>query len=172
VEFEEWLVQEHNLKELYASTVSAFPRTTKRQHATDPIKVNHLEWVPFLGLGTLFVKAIVESNGKEYNPIIVFKNVSYDQGDKLVELTANDGKNYILNQLSSDKNNVLVRCACEDFAWRFNYWDHINHDLYGKKRKKYEAQHAPGTANPAEQPGMCKHLIKMIRALQESGILL
>jgi hypothetical protein len=174
--FQEWLVlDESNLHQLYASTVQAFPRTTKRQHAIDPVRIVELSWNPFVGVGTLFIKGLAQSgeSGKEYNPMVLFKGVNYhDSKDSQdwIEIVASDGRNYIFDKLN-DENKVLVRCNCPDFAWRFNYFNHQDGSLYGRVRRKYEANTAPGTANPQELPGMCKHLIKLVRALDHAGIL-
>lgn len=174
--FQKWLIlQESNLQTLYKSTVQAFPSTTKRQHSIDPIQIVELTWTPFLGVKTLFIKGLAQSgeSGKEYIPMILFKGVNYHNSKNerdWVEITANDGKDYVFERLGND-NEVLVRCNCLDFQWRFNYFDHKNNSLYGKVRKKYEANVRPGSANPLELPGMCKHLIKLVQSLDHAGIL-
>lgn len=174
--FQNWLnLNESNLQDLYINTVQAFPLTTKRQHATDPVKIVELNWTPFLGVKTLFIKGLAQSgeSGKEYNPMILFKGVSYHKSkDELnwIEITANDGRNYVLERLNTN-NEVLVRCNCSDFKWRFNYFDYEDQSLYGKVRKKYEANARPGSSNPLELPGMCKHLIKLVHSLEHAGIL-
>ena len=174
--FHNWLVlQESNLQDLYTSTVQAFPRTTKRQHATDLVRIIELNWTPFLGVKTLFIKGIAhsEESGKEYSPMVLFKGVNYHNAkdnQNWIEIVANDGRHYVFERLSND-NDVLVRCDCNDFKWRFNYTDHIDTSLYGRVRKKYEANVNPGSANPLEMPGMCKHLIKLVQSLDHAGIL-
>ena len=174
--FQNWLLlQESNLQNLYASTVQAFPQTTKRQHAIDPIKIVELNWTPFLGVNTLFVKALAQNgeNGKEYNPMILFKGVEYHNSkdhQNWVEIVASNGSHYVFEQIGR-QNEVLVRCNCADFKWRFNYFDYVDNSLYGRVRKKYEANVNPGSSNPLEMPGMCKHLIKLIQSLNHAGIL-
>lgn len=165
---------ESTLHDLYNSAVAAFPRTTKRQHAVDTIRITQLEWIPYLGVRTLYVRGFAQNveNGHEYRPIVLFKGVQYTDSSEpgSIPLIANDGKRYFLESLGLDKHEALVRCDCKDFSWRFNYYDHLDHSLYGQKRRRYE-----GTtgiqANPTESPGMCKHLMKMAMALQDSGIL-
>lgn len=172
MQFQQWL-NESSLNDLYHSTVAAFPQTTKRQHSTDLVKISEIFWNPFLGVRTLFVKGLAQSgeSGHEYNPIIIFKNVNYNPQGNQVEITANDGQNYIFEKLNPDQTQVLVRCNCKDFKFRFGYFDHLDHSLYGKPGKKYEALHNPGSANPQEMPGMCKHLLKLIKTLGTAGIL-
>lgn len=168
MEFKTFL--ETSLSSLYDSAVAAFPNTTMRQHATDPIVISNLKWIPFIGMKTLFIKGLAQNEGREYNPIIVFKQVEYSPDNDYVQLIATDGETYPLKQLSLENNDVLLRCNCPDFFWRFNYYDHIDKSLYNRKRKKYESQGGP-PANPLEMPGMCKHLMKMTKVLTQSKIL-
>lgn len=172
--FKNWIIlNESNLLDLYKSTVKAFPETKKRQHAIDTIKITEIQWNPFLGVKTLFVKGFAENTetGKQYNPIIVFKNVEYSKSaNSPVELIASDGKKYSLEKISNE-NDVLIRCNCADFSWRFNYFDHQDKSLYGRVRKKYVAKNMPETANPLGLPGMCKHLIKLVKTINQTGLL-
>ena len=176
MEFYNWLsLHESNLQGLYSNTVRAFPRTTKRQYAIDEIKIIDMSWLPYKGVRTLFVKGLAknEENGKEYKPIILFKNVRYkDSNDRnnLAEIDATDGRKYFFEKLS-DQNDVVLRCNCNDFHWRWNYTDKLDKSLYGSVRKKYEAKEKPGSSNPLELPGMCKHLIKLAKSLNDANIL-
>lgn len=167
------LIIESSLTDLYKSTVNAFPNTTKRQHATDPIKIVELKWTPFLGMKTLFVRGVAHNENRTYNPMILFKKVSYHKQNTkgVVELHTNEGEQVFLERLSFDNNGVLVRCNCKDFHWRFTHWDSLDKSLYGRDRKKYEAKYNPGSANPTESPGMCKHIMKLTKVLQESGLI-
>jgi len=125
-----------------------------------------------LGLKTLFVKAIAQNENRENTAIILFKNIAYDgSGHNLVQFVASDGHDYVLERISLAENDVNVRCTCKDFQWRFNYFDHLDHSLYGKKRKKYEAIHRPGSANPNEAAGVCKHIMALVEHLKESGLI-
>lgn len=173
--FQNWLLfKESNFQDLYTSTVNAFPKTTKRQHATDLIQIIELNLTPFLGVKTLFVKGVAhsEESGNQYFPMILFKGVNYHNSKDNPNWidVANNGRNYILERIDT-KNDVLVRCDCKDFYWRFNHTDHIDTSLYGRVRKKYEAKINPGSANPLEMPGMCKHLIKLMQTIGHIGIL-
>lgn len=167
--FQNWLMfQENSLQNLYTSTIQAFPGVQKRQHAVHTIEIKEIISTPFLGMNTLFIKGLAQSDsGKEYNPIILFKNVNYHNNKipNLAEITAKDGRNYFFEKLSLENTDVLVRCNCKDFHWRFSYTDHQNESLYGKVRKKYEAKINPGSSNPLELPGMCKHLMALTKSL-------
>lgn len=163
-----WAFNEATLNTLYQSTVAAFPETTKRQFVTDSIKIVELSWTPYLGVRTLFIKGRAVNEGRHYKPIILFKNVQYHETKdhpEIVELMIE--KKYYLEKLQYSKNDVLVRCDCPDFKYRFADYNDKEKTLYGSK-PKYEAQ---GIVNPLELPGMCKHLLKMIDTLTHSGIM-
>lgn len=168
MEFSSWL-NESSLNDLYNSAVAAFPKTTLRQHAVDPIRIVDLSIVPFKGMKTIYFKGLAQNEGRHYNPIILFKTVHYDsQSPYAIRIVADDGEEYVLEKLSPAANEVNVRCDCPDFYWRFNYYDHLDHSLHGKRRSKYEGSYR---INPKEMPGMCKHLMSLSKALTESGIL-
>lgn len=164
------LFLESSLEDLYQSAVSAFPNTTKRQHATDPIVITNLSWTPYRGVKTLFIKGLAQNRheGTEYNCLMLFKNVDYN-GNQLT-ITASDLKEYSFDKLSLENTNVVLRCNCPDFHWRFNYYDHLDKSLYGRKRSPYESTGHHPPANPMEMPGMCKHLMKMSKTLNEAGV--
>ena len=158
---------ESSLEDLYQSAVDAFPNTGLRQHATHPIVITNLRWTPFLGVKTLFIKALAQNEGREYNPIILFKNVNYD-GDQVTITDSND-REVSFDKLSMENTDVVLRCNCKDFYWRFNYYDHVDKSLYGRKRAAYESKGGK-PSNPLELPGMCKHLMKTAHVLREAGI--
>jgi hypothetical protein len=121
-----------------------------------------------MGVRTLFIKALAQNEGREYAPIILFKNVNYDSDE--VKITANTGREYSFGKLSLESTDVVLRCNCKDFYWRFNYYDHLDKSLYGRKRAKYEAKGTGRPANPMQMPGMCKHLMQTSHVLREAGI--
>ena len=159
---------ESSLQDLYDSAVAAFPQTTMRQHATHPIVITNLRWTPFVGMKTLFIKAIAQNEGKEYNPIVLLKRVDYN-GDEIT-ITASDMREVSFNRPSLESTNVLLRCNCPDFFWRFNYYNHRDKSLQGPKRRAYESKGVGPPANPHEMPGMCKHLMKTVHVLGEAGL--
>lgn len=161
---------EASLDDLHQSAVDAFPLTAMRQHATHTIKITNLRWTPFVGMKTLFIRALAQNEGKEYNPIVLFKRVNYDGDEVLV--TASDGREVSFDKLSTENTDVLVRCNCPDFFWRFNYYNFSERSLYGRKRAKYESKGVGPPANPMEMAGLCKHLMKTAHVLRESGIFL
>jgi hypothetical protein len=172
MKFREWLIEESTLSDLYHSTVAAFPRTTKRQHATQPIEISEINYTPFLGMRTLIVRGLAHNENRQYHPLIMFKNVIYreNQEEGLIKLIQEDGE-YYLEQISMNDNDVNLRCDCADFYWRWVNTDHEDESLYGRNRKPYESQGIGPPANPMEFPGMCKHLLKLIEVLRNYSII-
>ena len=116
---------------------------------------------------TLFIKGLAENQGRNYKPIALFKDVTYGTGIPVVV----NGVRYLIEQLSAENTQVLVRCDCGDFFWRGNYADYLDSSLWGRKRKKYESKGIGPPANPTNAPMLCKHLMKMMLALRDAGIL-
>jgi hypothetical protein len=161
---------ESSLDDLYGNSKKAFPGARMREHATDPVRVEHLEWVPFLGVRTLFVKGTIRNDGRKHESIMLFKGVNYGDEMGRVPLADSSGREVFLERLSASDGDVLVRCSCGDFFNRFNYYNSLDGSLFGRKRRKYEGK-GLWEANPKGLPGMCKHLMKMAMVLKESGIL-
>ena len=161
---------ESSLNDIYQSAIEAFPKTSKRQYATDPVVVKKLYWTPYLGMKTLFAKGLIESENKEYNPMILFKKVRYTENKGGVEIVTNEEKSYFFEPLSMDRG-VVLRCNCNDFKWRFSYYNHLDKSLYGRKSAKYESKGIGPPANPTESMGMCKHLMKMVKVIKNMDIL-
>lgn len=163
---------ETSLKELYKNSIIAFPFAQKRQYATDTVTIEHLDWLPFSGVKTLFVKATIKNEGRKHESIILFKNVKYAESlnKNTIPIMTSTGKKIFVEQISNDQD-VLVRCSCKDFYWRFMHFDKQDKSLYGRNRKKYEAIFNPGSSNPEKLPGICKHLMKMSKVLSEAKLI-
>jgi hypothetical protein len=164
--------QESSLEDLYQSAVKAFPRTTMRQYAISPIVFKEVRWTPFVGMGTLFVKGWAENthHNTVYEPMILFKGVKYNSDKPSVNIIASNGGKYRLEKLSLENTDVLLRCGCKDFYWRFAHYNHLDKSLYGRNRAPYISQGVGPPANPLEMEGLCKHLMKLSKVLQEAGI--
>ncbi len=162
---------ESSLNDLYKNIVVAFPRTTKRQYSIDTVKVTQITWNPFIGLNTLLVKSLIQNEGKEYNPTILFKKVVFfPEKGNIVEIIDNTNRRIKISKISTESNDVMVRCQCKDFLYRFHNYNYLDKSLYGKDRKKYESMGGP-PANPMELPGVCKHILKFWKSLEHSGVI-
>lgn len=164
---------ESSLYDLYSGSIKAFPGTSRRQHSTDTVRVEHLDWVPFKGLRTLFVKGLCNNEGRKNECVILFKKVIYreQEGGGSVSVASSSGKTVHVIPLSFKEDDVLVRCSCADFRWRFAHWNREDRSLFGRSPRKYEAEMRPGSSNPEEAPGVCKHLMKMAKILGETGVI-
>lgn len=163
--FNNWL-NESTLNDLYDSTVAAFPQTTLRQHAIDPIRITQLSIMPFRGMKTIVFKGLAENQGKHYNSIIMFKEVDFNGN---INVMGDNGPFNI--KILTPEQDVVLRCSCPDFHWRWNFENYEVKSLYGRVRKKYNAKLGLWEANPQHMEGMCKHLWKLTLALRDSGLL-
>lgn len=165
-------LDESSLDDLFDSAVRAFPNTRKRQHAVDPVIISNIRYTPFLRMKTLMVRSNARNESREYRPMIVFKQIRYVEENMPGTLTIiNEGVPYSLIPPVVSEHDVLLRCNCPDFHWRFTHFNHLDRSLFGRNRRKYEAKYNPGSANPMEMPGMCKHLMALMRKLANQGVL-
>lgn len=84
----QWMEEDDTLEErsdynqLYNKTVQAFPRTRKRQHATQPIQIVRTDFTPYIGTRNLLVRGQARSgtyNNVYYKPMLFFNEVEYVQ---------------------------------------------------------------------------------------------
>jgi hypothetical protein len=160
-------MKENSIPELYDSTVDAFPGTRKRQHATGEVDISGIQWTPFLGMGTLLVRSVATNESRVYRPLILFKGVSYAGGG--FSFKASDDER-VYEALIREDSDVLVRCQCKDFNFRFCHYDYIERSLQGPNRKIYSGFNGTHRANPKELPGMCKHILKLVEELSAMGL--
>ena len=157
--------------ELYQSAVDAFPGTTCRQYAVDPIAISEIMIVPFVGFRTLFIRGTATNEEREYRPMVLVKGIGYhdDRQSGDIQIRASDGQDYWLEQPTMDDSEILLRCNCNDFNFRFTHYNFLDKSLYGRNRKKYYGH--LWEANPRHLPGLCKHLIKFGIILKNSGLI-
>lgn len=88
IEEDDTLEERSNYDQLYTSTVRAFPRTRKRQHATQPIQIVRTDFTPYIGTRNLLVRGQARSgtyNNVYYKPMLFFNEVQYIQGEQQAE---------------------------------------------------------------------------------------
>lgn len=167
-------LQEATLSTFKSNIERGFPNTRKRQFATDPIRISQLKITPFVGTKSLFIKGVANSTGRIYDPMIFFTQVRYQPADTQDNITfvASDGKQYHIIPLSFVDDNAQVRCNCLDFHYRFAWHNAKAGDLYGRPPPKYIRKTTTRPpVNPLGVPGMCKHLLKLVEALEEAGMI-
>ena len=166
-------LDERSFTGLQQSTLRFQPPTTKRQHATDPIKIVQMQLVPAVPSRIIKVEAVAQSGQKTYDPVLQFNQVDFDEEDtdQNVTFTGSDGEAYHIVPISLMRNNVQVKCTCLDFFYRFASFNFVDGSLYGQKPPPYQrrTQTRP-PANILKIPGLCKHLIKTGEALKQSGL--
>lgn len=169
----QYLLIELTLPKLHKSAVDAFPRTKKRQHATDELKVAGIQFIPYEG--ALKIKAVIKNvnDGKTYDSTIFVNNIVYEKEDspKLITFTGSDGEDYHIRPIPALSSHAKVHCECLDFRWRFAEWNYNKDALDGKKPDQYIPKTNRPPANPTQSPGICKHLMKMIETLENSNLI-
>lgn len=125
------------------------------------IHIEDLKITNMLGTKSKIFSSTIRSSTdlKAYHAVIAF----YDVTDPTKDLP------------SLSKNPCRVYCGCKSFYFYFSWEDMQNEALYGRHPKPYERKTHPGDpnykppVNPAEIPGVCKHLILLMRSLRDSG---
>ena len=77
------LEERSNYDQLYQQTVRAFPRTRKRQHATQPIQIVRIDYTPYIWTRNLLVRGQARSgtfSNVYYKPMLFFNEVQFTQG--------------------------------------------------------------------------------------------
>jgi len=169
------LYEKSSFSDLEQNIIRAFPTTTKRQHATDLVKVVGHQYTAFPGVNALMVRATTRgSTGRNYNQTIMFANVDYhdEDAEDNVALKATNQKDYFITPISMGNNKVNVRCNCLDFYYRFALWNFNDGSLFGRKPKAYHrVTDTRPPVNPQKVPGVCKHLLRFAGSLEQSGLL-
>lgn len=162
---------ELSLEDLIQRTVSAFPDTERRQHATYSVSVTDTKLLP--ADGTLVAKATVRgSGGNTYECTIQFEDVDYHpEGTNAASFVSGD-QEYQITPINRNSTDVKVTCKCLDFRYRFAHYNHTADALYGQAPDLYARVPGSnrGAANPTHTPGVCKHLIDLADTLEQSGL--
>ena len=166
-------LEETTYLELERQTLGFTPSSTKRQHAVDPIQIKQLELVPAVPSNVLSANGLAQSADKQHSPVAVFSEVIFENDDSPtnVSFTGADGEEYNIQPISLSKNNVKVNCSCLDFRWRFAAYNHKDGSLFGNPPAPYQKKTDRPPANQQQKPGVCKHLMKLMVALKDAGVL-
>lgn len=186
--FLQLLNEESTFVELERNIIRGFPETEKRQFATDSIHTAQIGIVPYQQSGQLLVKAVMNSDGKAYDTYILFTQAEFPQQNdeeegeeeeeqqqqqgNPVDFRGADNNDYQVYPISLSQVNVKVRCNCLDFYYRFSTWNYNDGSLFGDKPPSYTRKtntHPP--VNPMHVPGVCKHVLKMVEEISNTGII-
>ena len=168
----EVLEERSTYNDLEKNVLNFDPVSTKRQHATDPIRITQIAYLPFLGTNNLNVESIAASNGTNYNPKITFNQIEFEEEDTPNNITfkGKDGNEYHMQPINLAEKTLRVRCDCLDFYWRFAAFNAKDKSLIGTAPKPYKRVSNRGPVNPKQVPGACKHILKTIQALKDAGM--
>ncbi len=166
------LEEDSTYNQLHGNIVRGFPNTRKRQHATGPVHIVNMEYLPYVNNNVLRINTEATSSGNRYQPIIVFGNVTFEPEDLPSNTTirASDNNEYHIQTIPLAGANVKVRCNCLDFHHRFGAFNHGDNSLEGPPPPPHQSTTNRPPANPTRVPGVCKHLIKVIQQLRTGRI--
>jgi len=165
-------LRETTYQELERQTLTFVPPTIKRQFSVDPIQITQLQLTPSRESETLQAHGVAQSAGHKYDPTVLFTNVLYDDGDQPDNITfvASDGEEYYIDPILLARSNCKVGCNCLDFYWRFAVWNATDDSLLGTVPGPYVKTTNRPPVNPRRVSGVCKHIMKLIIALKDAGL--
>ena len=168
------LMLEMTLYQLDRSTVNNFG--PEREVRANRVQVETLEFTTSQGkLGTQLtaIADVRGSTGERYKSTIVFKKVKTEEADTPTNITvkSTNGDDIHLQAISLNSSDVMVRCSCLDFYWRFSLWNMRHKSLFGDGPDPYVKTTNRPPVNPGQRPGVCKHLYKMIQKIKGQGIM-
>lgn len=156
---------ESSLSELIRNTEHI--DTTKRHHVANEVQLTGGIQYSRLEQGNILV--VAETN-KGYQPILKLPLEQFKTGS--VSITLVDGTTDVYDPVSINNDDVQVSCNCDDFFFRFasasaktgTLFGKINHAPYIRKGNHHN------NVQPITTPGLCKHLLKLVRVLRTQGI--
>lgn len=169
-ELHDLLFEKSTPTDLEQNIITAFPKTKKRQHIVDTVNVTSIEFIPFVGMNTLHVRATTD----DYKQAIQFNNVQYIAGEREGAVSVEDAKTkstYWFNPIDVRVNLIKVRCSCLDFRFRFANYNKRDMSLVGPPPPRYVPKTNRPPVNPHQVPGMCKHILKILDVLADDGVL-
>jgi hypothetical protein len=150
------------------------PPSKRRQHATQPVQISQLVYIPAPESESLKIKAEARNfeSGKKYTPVIAFNDIAFEEEDtpQNVTFTAVDGAKYHVAPINLRRHTCRVACNCLDFYFRFAVWNFNDNSLEGPKPPPYVKKTNRPPVNPQRKPGLCKHLLKLIQELKHSRL--
>lgn len=167
------LDERSTVPDLEDNIVRGFPETKKRQHVVNQVTSNNIQYTPYIGMNTLHVKSTSSSNGHNYQQALQFNGVKFESADTPDNSTfaAADGTDYHIQPLDLSNHNCKVRCNCLDFHFRFSTFNSGDQSLVGRPPPLYQRKTNRPPVNPTQVPGMCKHLLSLVQALQSAGVI-
>lgn len=145
-----------------------FPNSKKRQHATDPIDIVELKFIPWKKTTTLSLKAVARNGQRQYDVKVIFDDVKYKKVPETGTVTftaAADNLKYHIHPINLSVSDVKVSCGCLDFYHRFSSRNFSNQTLVGRLPRQYVPLGTGPSQNVNNTDGVCKHIIALMRDL-------
>lgn len=166
-----------NRKELLGSEMGTF-RTTKLIRVVPNVRSKS---ITFQGEAYSPGDAKKKIPAKSRKPQVTFFSIDFaDEEDKKHPLHVESAGGIVnwAEQLKSRKHPIQVRCTCEDFQYRWGWYDGEKKALSGPKKSFAYTRKTPPPplgypkVNEKELPGYCKHLHTFLQLLQKRKILI
>lgn len=171
--FKEWLFEKSTIPQLDAKARQAFPHTKKRHNDVNSVNVMPgTFFAPNVPKNELTVDTRTKSrSGNVHTTRIIFYRVNYAQPGT-PNTTQLPDMDVAVEPIKLNAETARVACDCMDFRFRFANHNHRDDSLAGEPPPAY--QPVPGSnrgpANPAALPGLCKHLMAVVRDLRAKRI--
>lgn len=167
-------LDEITVQRIATDTKRAFPNTG-RENPASSIAITRIIYDVYQPTNQIRCEADVMSSGTAYTSIIEFLHVEFvDENEpnvsRGVEVTGTNTRTYRILPMSVTVGDALVSCTCEDFRFRFAFYNYQKRCLYGNMLPQYvrKTQTRP-PVNPTKSIGMCKHLHAVVNALRAEG---
>lgn len=164
--------EDSSYAKLNANQDRHLPTKTSRQTSTTQVK--NITYTPHVANSSLEVDAeVASSQGGQHRVTVLFNKVRFEPSDtptNVTVLTAG-GDSQSLSKVSLTNNTLRVRCTCLDFRFRFATWNASDNSLIGDLPPPYIRKTTTRPpVNPAKVPGVCKHIISVVKDLQKQGL--
>jgi len=118
---------------------------------------------------------ISSDHSKLYRTQIVFEGIqsaeSLDHIHKIPFSSKGHGIDFYLSELNVN-SRIRTRCQCDDYYFMWSYWNSREKALLGPHKPYVRV---PGSnrppVNPDESPGLCKHLLVLIKKLMKDKLI-
>jgi hypothetical protein len=106
-----------------------------------------------------------------YRTFVLFTGIKGSM-KKTLDFSIETPSGIFLQKISPTSAQAKFRCDCQDYRWRFAYYNDAKADaLYGVKPPPYKKKTNRPPVNPSGIPGACKHLLNVFIALKQAKVL-
>lgn len=137
-------------------------------NASQASKISNLDLRYDKGVRTLTFYGTVRSTRSfhSHSVILTFKNVKPTDGLTKEEIAAG-----FQPKPSLDKNEVMMRCSCLSYRFRFDYANRLHGAGTGARFRTYHRKTNRKPNNPNNLAGFCKHALEFVEYLQRQGFI-